>query len=144
MAECSEIEAGGEVRTIKDATARKPLVYSTDETDTGKKWIDGKPIYKKVYPVTITEQAVGTEKTVTLDDTLNRNNAKLISYGGYLEPGTSGDTYAKGIPYIFRLGSCDHASVSCALGPSSLIITYANVNIGNTGYIWVEYTKTTN
>ena len=39
MAECSEIEAGGEVRTIKDATARKPLVYSTDETDTGKKWI---------------------------------------------------------------------------------------------------------
>ena len=48
MAEVSEIEAGGEVRTVKDTTARKALVYSTDETDTGKKWIDGKPIYRRV------------------------------------------------------------------------------------------------
>lgn len=143
MAECSEIEAGGEVRKIKDVTARKPLVYSTNETDTGKKWIDGKPIYRKVYSVTITEPLSVTEIIMPLDNTLNRNNAKLISYGGYLEPGTSGDSYMKGIPYVFRTSGGDYASISCAISLSSLTMIYSNVNPGNTGYIWVEYIKTT-
>lgn len=144
MAECSEIEAGGEVRTIKDIMARKPLVYSTNETDTGKKWIDGKPIYRKVYSVTITEPASATTTIITLDTTINRNNAKLISYGGYLEPGTSGDNYMKGIPYIFRTTGGDYALISCAMGSSGIAMIYSYVNPGNTGHIWVEYTKETN
>lgn len=118
-------------------------VYSTTETLTNKVWIDGKPIYRKVYPVTITEPVSVTEIIITLDTTINKNNAKLISYGGYLEPGTSSDNYMKGIPYIFRTTGGDYASIACAIGSSGIEMIYTNVNPGNTGCIWVEYTKTT-
>lgn len=144
MAECSEIEAGGEVRKIKDVTARKPLVYSTDETDTGKKWIDGKPIYRKVYSITLTTPTPTNTLAISLDNTLNKSNAKLISYGGYLEPGTSGDSYTKGIPYIYKLDSGTLVVTSCGLTASELNFFYVAINPGNTGYIWVEYIKTTN
>ena len=117
--------------------------YSTSEVKTNKVWIDGKPIYRKVYPVTITEPVSVTEIIITLDTTINKNNAKLISYGGYLDPGTSGDNYMKGIPYIFRTVSGDFASISCVIGSSGMAMIYTNVNPGNTGYVWVEYTKTT-
>ena len=144
MAECSEIEAGGEIRTIKDATARKSLVYSTEETDTGKKWIDGKPIYRKVYSITVTAPTTTSTLAIPLDNTLNRSNAKLISYGGYLEPGTSADNYMKAIPYIYKVNNGVSAAISCGLTASELALFYTAVNPGNTGYIWVEYTKTTN
>lgn len=66
MAEVSEIEAGGEIRTVKDTTARKSLIYSTDEIDTGKKWIDGKPIYRKVIlnPTLDTTLLTGVDEVV--------------------------------------------------------------------------------
>lgn len=64
MAECSEIEAGGEVRTVKDTTARQGVAtnaaaieainekiidrYSTSPVKTNKIWIDDKPIYRLV------------------------------------------------------------------------------------------------
>ena len=116
--------------------------YSTTETVVGT-WVDGKPIYRKVYPVTITEPVSVTEIIITLDTTINKNNAKLISFGGYLEPGTSSDNYMKGIPYIFRTTGGDYASIACAIGSSGIEMIYTYINPGNTGYIWVEYTKTT-
>ena len=118
-------------------------VYSTTEVKTNKVWIDGKPIYRKVYLVTITEPTSVTEIAITLDATINKNNARLISYGGYLEPGTSGDNYIKGIPYIYRVTSGDYAAISCTISSSGILMVYSCVNPGNTGYVWVEYTKTT-
>lgn len=74
MAECSEIEAGGEVRTVKDTTARQGVAanataievinekiidrYSTSPVKTNKIWIDDKPIYRLVihstsFPVSL-------------------------------------------------------------------------------------------
>lgn len=54
--EISEINPDGNVYQLKDATARTEIaqikaqkVYSTEEVDTGKKWIDGKSIYRKVF-----------------------------------------------------------------------------------------------
>ena len=117
--------------------------YSTSEVKTNKVWIDGKPIYRKVYPITITEPVSVTEIIITLDTTINKNNAKLISYGGYLEPGTSGDNYMKGIPYIFRTTGGDYASIACAISSSGIEMIYTYINPGNTGYVWVEYAKTT-
>lgn len=61
MAECSEIEAGGEVRTIKDATARQSLIYSTSEVNTKRTWINNKPIYRKVLVV---EQNITSDTTI--------------------------------------------------------------------------------
>lgn len=37
-----------EFKKRQDAEAQKNLVYSQNETDTGKIWIDGKKIYRKV------------------------------------------------------------------------------------------------
>ena len=54
--EISQINPDGNVYDIKDATSRTEItqikaqnVYSTAETNTGKKWINGKPIYRRVY-----------------------------------------------------------------------------------------------
>ncbi len=53
--EISQINPDGNVYDLKDATARADIaqikaqdVYATEETDTGKKWIDGKTIYRIV------------------------------------------------------------------------------------------------
>ncbi|MGN1315536.1 MAG: hypothetical protein ACI4VW_00530 [Acutalibacteraceae bacterium] len=36
------------IYTITDEQARKNMVYSLEESDTGKTWIDGKKIYRKI------------------------------------------------------------------------------------------------
>jgi hypothetical protein len=38
-----------EFKKRQDAESQKNLVYSQEETDTGKTWIDGKKIYRKVW-----------------------------------------------------------------------------------------------
>lgn len=55
MAEISKINPNGTPYDLKDATARADIgtlkeqkVFSTEEVDTGEKWIDGKTIYQKV------------------------------------------------------------------------------------------------
>ena len=116
--------------------------YSTTEIKTNKVWIDGKPIYRKVYPVTITEPTSSAKIVITLDNSINKDNAKIIAHGGYLEPGTSSDNYIKGIPYIYK-DNDTVASITCAISSSGILMIYSNINPGNTGYVWVEYTKTT-
>lgn len=48
METVKQIEYNGTLYDIQDAEAQKNLVYSQEETDTGKIWIDGKKIYRKV------------------------------------------------------------------------------------------------
>lgn len=48
METVKQIEYNGALYDIQDAEAQKNLVYSQEETDTGKIWIDGKKIYRKV------------------------------------------------------------------------------------------------
>ena len=64
--EISEVNPDGNVYQLKDSTARAGLAqiaaqntYSTTEVDTGKKWIDGKSIYRKVYSGTYSVSAQG-------------------------------------------------------------------------------------
>ena len=54
--EISEVNPDGNVYQLKDSTARAGLAqiaaqntYSTTEVDTGKKWVDGKTIYRRAY-----------------------------------------------------------------------------------------------
>jgi len=74
MAEVSEIEAGGEIRTIKDPTARKSMVYSINETDTGMTWVNGKRIYKRTWIGRLTG-----ELTIVPENTLNWDFVKVES-----------------------------------------------------------------
>lgn len=48
MKTVNQIEYNGDLYNIQDAEAQKSLVYSQNEIDTGKIWIDGKKIYRKV------------------------------------------------------------------------------------------------
>ena len=48
METVNQIEYNGTLYNIQDAEAQKNLVYSQNEIDTGKIWIDGKKIYRKV------------------------------------------------------------------------------------------------
>ena len=123
MAEVSEIEAGGEVRTVKDTTARKGLVYSTDETDTGKKWINGKPIYRKVYSGNYSS---GIILAVNVED--------LVSASGWIGLTTNKTAFPFGSPSNY---------VSLSVNSQHNIVTYANASYSN-ACIVVEYTKTTN
>lgn len=56
-----EMEIEGVVHPIEDKAARQDIqalkVYATAEQDTGKTWIDGKKIYRRVFqaPNTLTE-----------------------------------------------------------------------------------------
>lgn len=59
--------------------------YSTTEIDTGKKWIDGKPIYRKVFNTT-SPSTTGSETTIatigSFDTLVNMNaNIDLGQYG---------------------------------------------------------------
>lgn len=48
METVNQIEYNGALYNIQDAEAQKSLIYSQNEIDTGKIWIDGKKIYRKV------------------------------------------------------------------------------------------------
>lgn len=58
-----EMEIEGVVHPIEDKTARQEIqslkVYATAEQDTGKTWIDGKKIYRKVFEVPNTLTGAG-------------------------------------------------------------------------------------
>lgn len=49
METVKQIEYNGALYDIQDAEAQKNLVYSQEETDTGKIWIDGKKIYRRIW-----------------------------------------------------------------------------------------------
>lgn len=60
--------------------------YFTEETDTGKLWIDGKHIYRKVYTGTLTVSGGGTATLMTLDFSFIE---QLIKIDGVLKTTTT-------------------------------------------------------
>jgi hypothetical protein len=60
-----------------DPSSSYDLDYSSTEKDTGKKWIDGRTIYSKVYQVTAN---LGTWTQVVDDSTI-----EIISWNGFYE-----------------------------------------------------------
>lgn len=113
--------------------------YSTTEIDTGKKWIDNKTIYRKVY--TGTWSASGAQSiTVETDASV----ANIIATGGWFDDG-----YAK-IPFGQAHWTNAKSGTVATNGASYALITGSGLNIrllsvdtvSNKPYeIWVEYTK---
>lgn len=76
------LPSGGEVGDVITKTEDgvewkapyKPCDYSTEEQDTGLKWIDGKPIYQKTWVGTFTTGS--TAQFVTVDATFTKELAK--------------------------------------------------------------------
>ncbi len=138
MAEVSEIEAGGEVRTIKDTTARQGVatnaaeieklkeVYSTNETKTSKTWVDGKPIYRKVM------MWRGAPPAVTIP-----NLNTIVNIGGVVYAGNNQ------LPFPWRnVVTPEQYNLYYDNG----VFTWQILNVGAStvkdSFVWIEYTKT--
>lgn len=109
--------------------------YSTSETLTGKIWIDGKPIYRKVVLINsisgtnVNEIAVPTNIDTMLPNVCgivydNSGNGYFINYNNVYNTGQD-------------IGAFYYKAHNCIS-----IKQYAEFNINN-GYIIIEYTKTT-
>lgn len=122
--------------------------YSTSEVKTGEYWIDGKPIYSKVYkttlPTTTTDGAFVTTGTEYNDPVEN-----IIAVNSNLEKTNS--TYSASLPRIWQ----DTPSPSSPLiilcagaytSTNGITIWAGNSRPGHSGYnvsVTVFYTKTT-
>ena len=134
METVNQIEYNGALYNIQDAEAQKNLVYQQNEIDTGKIWINGKKIYRKVINCGVLPNA--KEKSIP-------HNIK--DYDIFLT--------IKGIA-IFREANSYISLPFAAPGNESIKITILgeNIVIGTytvrdyfkESYAILEYTKTTN
>ena len=138
MQDVKIIDIDNEQWNMKDQEARNKITalkedfnslttYSTNETLTGEKWIDGKPIYRKVVDV---GTLPNTTSKIVLHNIQNINsvvNLKLIAKD-------------------------KQNNIVCNFGGKEMSIYVDNLNIiikndnnftGYTGYSVIEYTKTT-
>ena len=133
METVNQIEYNGALYNIQDAEAQKNLVYSQNEIDTGKIWIDGKKIYRKV--INCGTLPNNTSKEVPINIT-NINEVVSVKGITFL---SNEDAF---LPLPYSLDKTGHIGLA-ATKTYIFIITYADrTNCINT-YAILEYTKTT-
>lgn len=109
-------------------------VYSTEETRIGT-WIDGKPLYRKVFTAT-TPSSAGSYQTIIRDSTLFPNIKSVIHIYGYVEYN------ARNLPPINLYVTADNYVGTWFLnGNIQMICTSGWIN--KPCYVVIEYTKTT-
>lgn len=121
-------DANGEViypQTISD------MDYSTSEQDTGCKWVDGKPIYKKTIDIG------------ALPNATTKNIAHGISALGIMLDMRGVAFYTNGISLPLPFVAISQASISTNATSTDVVITTANDRTAASGYITLWYTKTT-
>ena len=128
------------IKNINDVyeefTEKNEEKYSTSETKIGT-WIDGKPLYRKVFIGTINETTTGTFQDTLIDMNINNVDKKFIDKAFYI------DQYNDSIliPYITNSGYIIKAML---LNKNVLrIMTNSSAFNGLTFYVVVNYTKTT-
>jgi hypothetical protein len=108
--------------------------YSTTETFTGKYWIDGKPIYRKVFTGTISASTT-TYTTTTI--ATNTGIDKLVDSGGWWDGG-NGNIHT--LPFFVS----ENYGASVYVVKSSTQLNMGSISTARTNapyQIWVEYTK---
>ena len=121
-------DANGEViypQTISD------MDYSTSEQDTGCKWIDGKPIYKK------------TVSLGALPNATTKNVAHGISSLGIMVDMRGVAFYSNGVQLPLPFVSTAQTAVSLNATSTDIVITAAGDRSSSSGYATLLYTKTT-
>jgi hypothetical protein len=110
-------------------------VYSTDEVKTNEVWIDGKPIYRKIFTGRLADRSVAQINLTGLNcETVYLKNGFLKSDGGliYTLP------YAYNLADIYTTFEMDLNNIKIGNNPS-IISSYSR----GTYYLIIEYTKTT-
>ena len=111
-------------------------VYSTDEVKTNKKWINNKPIYRKV--IDIGNLPDNTTKSVASG--VNFNNATLVKMYGICKHSSNNVSF----PLPFSNPSTLGFSIMLNMDNSNnIVITTGTDRTGYYGYVIIEYTKTT-
>ena len=106
--------------------------YSTSEVKTGKYWIDGKPIYRKV----ITNISSFTQTAITVSTGITTIDTLISSNGQVQRP--------QGINAWYSMDSCYiEKRFNKSTGQFTIASTSEYVNYSSGGYIIMEYTKTT-
>ena len=134
METVNQIEYNGALYNIQDAEAQKSLVYSQNEIDTGKIWIDGKKIYRKV--ILLPAIAKGIEHRIDLSSLTVSSYIKIY---GFVKTGNN---------YFIPLLNSDEKTVTLntfigITGNVLRLINGAEREILS-GFAVLEYTKTTN
>ena len=133
----TQINIDGKNYPIIDAEAQKNLVYSQNEIDTGKIWIDGKKIYRKV----VNCGEILQSELVTIA-TLNEVD-NMISIDGFKIYNTVDGTVKR----QNNINSTDQSSTEYQIftffdkGTSQLMFVTGNKIIVNEVYFILEYTK---
>lgn len=110
--------------------------YSTSETNTGKTWIDGKPIYRKV--LTFTTGSSAGDMSVNIGES---NIDKVVYSYGFTFRDSDGEE--RPMPNIYRNMSSEYALAIYSTTRTGVQLTYGGSRTNMSGYIIVEYTKTT-
>lgn len=134
MEAVNQIEYNGALYNVKDAEAQKSLVYSQNETDTGKIWFDGKKIYRKV----ILLPAI-TTKTIYHDDLSNLKASTYIELYGFVQ--TSANIF---VPLLSSDEIDSRNNIYVSIENNKLRIATGEFRQVLKGFIVLEYTKTTN
>ena len=134
METVNQIEYNGALYNIQDAEAQKNLVYSQNEIDTGKIWIDGKKIYRKV--ILLPEIA---KKAVYLDDLSNLKASTYIKLYGFVQ--VRENVF---IPLLDSDESDIRNNIYISIENNKLRIATGEIRQILKGFVILEYTKTTN
>ena len=130
-----QVNIDGKNYPIIDAEAQKSLVYSQNETDTGKIWIDGKKIYRKVVNC---GYLLKDDTLIVKHNIENINKIIKVNGIGYQD---GGDCLP--IPYIYNVPQ-GQGSISLYANKTSIeMVTYGDRTDVRV-LITLEYTKTTN
>lgn len=134
METVNQIEYNGTLYNVQDAEAQKNLVYSQNEIDTGKIWIDGKKIYRKV--ILLPAIAKGGKYQIDLSSLTASNYIQLY---GFIK---TAENY-----FIPLLNSDEQTPVlNTFIGITNNVLRFLNGENREilSGYAVLEYTKTTN
>lgn len=113
-------------------TLNEQRSYSTEEVNTGKKWIDGKPIYRKsgyVSSISSVPYIVNSVLTDTYVDVLIESKASMKYYS------------SKVVVYGYT-SATDRFSLNATSSGLELATNFSLADIINGFYWTVEYTKT--
>ena len=140
---------GNDIEDVKDALKEKAIKrgypyrvnkltgrirpYSTTEVNTGQKWINNKPIYRKV----ITGTTGNTAGDLTLHHNIN-NLDRFIRVEGFTD-----ESDQRFFPNFYRDFDSQYALIVYYATDTSLHISYGSSRTNKDFYVIVEYTKTT-
>jgi hypothetical protein len=127
----------GNMQSVTSNAVSRAMSYSTSEVNTGKKWIDGKTIYRKVLTATLQTN----EEVLTL--TVSHQLKSLVSVKGLLSKENTDFV----IPYCFIDGSYVFQIYTYCQGVNLFIIPRSSdgtyFTAGCVVRAIIEYTKTT-